>query len=119
MTSMGLSPVCVPLASMGRLARACALALALLAPFALAGPAAFAQAPPPSAAEASAGNLVEVAPRPALSLEGQSSWDDSYTSILDAFKRVKAEAERAGLKPAGRPVAVFLFTDDAGFASAP
>ncbi len=115
MTSMGLSPVCVPFASMARLARACAVALALLAPFALTGAGALAQAPPPSAAEASAGNLVEVAPRPALSLEGQSSWDDSYTSILDAFKRVKAEAERAGLKPAGRPVAVFLFTDDAGF----
>ena len=115
MKSLGLSPDWPPFASMGLLARTFATALGLLAALAFVGPAARAQAPPPSAAEASAGNLVEVAPRPALSLEGQSSWDDSYTSIVDAFKRVKAEAERAGLKPTGRPVAVFLFTDDAGF----
>lgn len=71
-----------------------------------------AQTPAPAA---SAANLVEVPARPALAFEGQSSWDDSYTSILNAFQRLKAEAERAELKPAGKPIAVFLFTDDAGF----
>jgi effector-binding domain-containing protein len=115
MTTMGLSPAGVRFAATARLVRAIGLALALLAPLALAGPGALAQAPPPAAAEASAGNMVEVASRPALSLEGQSSWDDSYTSILNAFNRLRGEADRVGLKPAGRPVAVFLFTDDAGF----
>lgn len=97
-------------------ARACAaiFALILLAQ----APAALAQtlpAPPAPAAESSAANIVEIAPRPALAFEGQSAWDDGYTSILNAFQRLKQEGERASLKPAGRPVAVFLFTDDAGF----
>ncbi len=73
-----------------------------------------AQSAPP-AAEAPVTNLIEVAPRAALTFDGQSNWDDAYTSIINGFQRLKAEAERAGLKPAGRPVAVFLFTDDAGF----
>jgi hypothetical protein len=73
-----------------------------------------AQTAPPSNAS-SAANMIEVAPRAALTFDGQSNWDDAYTSIINAFQRLKAETERASLKPAGRPVAVFLFTDDAGF----
>lgn len=65
--------------------------------------------------ESSAGHIVEAAPKPALALEGQSTWDESYSAIAKAFQRLKAETERAGLKPAGKPVAVFLFTDDTGF----
>lgn len=69
----------------------------------------------PPAVEAALTNLVEVAPRAALTFDGQSNWDDAYTSIINGFQRLKAEAERTGLKPTGKPVAVFLFTDDAGF----
>ncbi len=111
-------------------------AAALFACLAVAASPALAQAPPPAASpasppagspaepptaaepaapEGSAGNNVEVAARPALMFEGQSSWDDSYTSIVNAFQRLRAETERAKLKPTGRPIAVFLFTDDAGF----
>ncbi|MDP2357673.1 MAG: GyrI-like domain-containing protein [Beijerinckiaceae bacterium] len=73
-------------------------------------------APAQEAATAAAvTNLVEVESRPALTFDGQSNWDDAYTSITNGFQRLKAEVERAGLKPAGRPVAMFLFTDDAGF----
>jgi effector-binding domain-containing protein len=75
---------------------------------------AFAQTVPP-AAEAALTNIIEVAPRAALTFDGQSSWDDAYTSIINGFQRLKAEAERTSLKPIGKPVAVFLFTDDAGF----
>ena len=73
-----------------------------------------AQTPPPDS-ESSAANLIDVAPRPALTFDGQSTWDDAYTSLTNGFQRLKAEVERAGLKPVGRPVSVFLFTDDAGF----
>lgn len=75
---------------------------------------AVAQTAPP-ATEAAATNLIEVAPRAAITFDGQSDWDGAYTSIINGFQRLKAEADRTGLKPAGRPVAVFLFTDDAGF----
>ena len=98
-----------------------ARAFALAAVFALAAFLAAVLASPagaqtqPAAPAASAANLVEVPARPALAIDGQSSWDDSYTSILNAFQRLKAEADRSELKPAGKPIAVFLFTDDAGF----
>ena len=62
-----------------------------------------------------AGNIIEVAPRPALTLEGQGTWDESYSAITKAFQRLKAEAERANLKTTGRPIAVFVFSDDSGF----
>lgn len=91
---------------------ACAAA-ALFVGLAAAGAPVVAQTPP--ASEASAGNTVEIAARPALSFDGQSSWDDSYTSIINAFQRLRAEIERAGLKATGRPIALFLFTDEAGF----
>lgn len=94
--------------------RALAAAFALLLAT-LAWPALAQTAAPAPADNAAAGAIVEVAPRPALTFDGQSNWDDSYTSILNAIQRLKAEVERAGLKQAGRPVAVFLFTDDAGF----
>jgi effector-binding domain-containing protein len=72
-------------------------------------------APAQPAPAASAGNTLEIASRPALTFDGQSGWDDGYNSIVNAFQRLRAEVERASLKPTGRPIAVFLFTDDAGF----
>lgn len=93
------------------IAAALAAAFMFLAGASLPAPA---QTAPP-AAESPAANLIEVAPRPAITFDGQSTWDDGYTSITNGFQRLKAEVERAGLKPLGRPVAVFLFTDDAGF----
>lgn len=94
--------------------RALAAAFALLSM--LAWPAlAQTGAPTAPADNSAAGAIVEVAPRPALTFDGQSPWDDGYTAILNAFQRLKAETERAGLKPVGHPIAVFLFTDDAGF----
>ena len=97
---------------------ACVSAAMLSLLIALAAPA-LAQTSPapaaPAAENASAGNFVDVEPRPALMLDGQSTWDNSYTSIINAFQLLRAEIERAGLKPTGRPIAVFVFTDDAGF----
>jgi hypothetical protein len=96
--------------------RALAFAMAALVSLlvALASPA-LAQSTPAPAPDASAGATVEVAPRPALTFDGQSTWDNGYTSITNAFQLLKAETERAGLKATGRPITVFLFTDDAGF----
>jgi effector-binding domain-containing protein len=98
-----------------RLVMAGAFLLALFAAF---GTPSLAQTPPAPAQPApaaSAGNTVEVTSRPALTFDGQTGWDDGYNSIVNAFQRLRAEVERASLKPAGRPIAVFLFTDDAGF----
>ena len=53
--------------------------------------------------------------KPAAALPGQSSWDEGFESLKNAFARIEGELGRAGLRPAGRPITVFLETDDAGF----
>lgn len=60
-------------------------------------------------------NIIEAAARPALVIEGKSEWAEGHTAIANAFQRLRAETQRAGLKAAGRPLAVFVFTDDMGF----
>jgi effector-binding domain-containing protein len=71
----------------------------------------------PSVGDSSTSSVVavELAARPALSYAGKSEWDDGYKTIMDAIAKLRAEAARAGLKPIGHPLAVFLSTDDAGF----
>lgn len=59
--------------------------------------------------------ISEVAARPALVFEGQSTWEDGYTSLTNGFQRLRAELERLGLKSGGNPVSVFVGTDDLGF----
>ncbi len=77
-----------------------------------------APAPAPETAapgDAQSVKVVEIPARPALVLEGQSSWEDGYTNISNAFQRLRAELGRMGVKTTARPVAVFNSTDDAGF----
>jgi len=71
----------------------------------------------PSTGDSSTSSVaaVELAARPALSYAGKSDWDDGYKSIMDAIAKLRAEVARAGLKPVGHPLTVFLSTDDAGF----
>jgi effector-binding domain-containing protein len=53
--------------------------------------------------------------KPAAVLSGESTWDEGFDNLKEAFARLESELGRAGLKPAGRPITVFLETDDAGF----
>ncbi|MDB5532262.1 MAG: AraC family transcriptional regulator [Hyphomicrobiales bacterium] len=71
----------------------------------------------PSVGDSSTSSVVAVdlPARPALSYAGKSDWDDGYKNITDAIAKLRAEATRAGLKPIGHPLAVFLSTDDVGF----
>ncbi|MBK9081196.1 MAG: GyrI-like domain-containing protein [Rhizobiales bacterium] len=79
-------------------------------------PGAGAATPAPDApAPESAMQLIDVPARPAAILPGRSSWDEGYPALLASFSKLATEIEKAGLKPAGRPFAVFLETDDAGF----
>lgn len=113
--------------------------LALLAAAALSGPAlgqsppaTITQAPPPgSAAPAPAAtarptlvpdpgdpvNVDEVVlpEKPVLLFSGSGGWDDALKTLKDAFARIEAELAKAGIAPAGRPVAVFTSTTDDTF----
>jgi effector-binding domain-containing protein len=53
--------------------------------------------------------------KPAAILSGTSTWDDGFTSLKNAFRKIEEELTRAAIAPAGRPIAVFLQTDDLGF----
>lgn len=92
------------------LARA-ALASLLLA---LAAPAG-AQSDGRSPGDASSAQAVQLAARPALVLAGSAEWEDGFSKLNKAFADLRTAMDRANLKPGGRPIAVFVDTDDQGF----
>lgn len=53
--------------------------------------------------------------RPVLALSGQASWDQGFQRLSESINLLRAEAGKAGLKIAGRPLALFVETDDNGF----
>jgi len=56
-----------------------------------------------------------IAPRPAALVHGSAKWEEGFASIKTSLGKVTSEVDKAGLKPAGHPFAVFLETDDNGF----
>lgn len=69
----------------------------------------------PAPADVSMPDEVVLSSRPALTLKGQSTWDDGYDVLMKAFDKLKTEAGKAGLKASGVPLASFTETDDTGF----
>lgn len=53
--------------------------------------------------------------KPAAVLSGRSTWDDGFAQIKGAFARIEAALKPLGIAPTGRPVALFVETDDMGF----
>ncbi|MBX3537006.1 MAG: GyrI-like domain-containing protein [Chelatococcus sp.] len=54
--------------------------------------------------------------KPAAVLKGgESSWDDGFKNLTESFTRIQDALAKAGLKPAGRPIAIFLSADDTHF----
>lgn len=69
----------------------------------------------PAPADPSMPDEVTLAGQPALTLKGQSSWDEGYDVLTRTFEKLSREAAKAGLTPSGKPLATFLETDDNGF----
>jgi effector-binding domain-containing protein len=61
------------------------------------------------------GETITLATRPAATLDGKANRDDIFGAIVGGIKIVRAEMDKAGLKPAGRPMAVFLSATDEDF----
>jgi effector-binding domain-containing protein len=53
--------------------------------------------------------------RPALVIRGKSKWDEGFKNLTDAFSKLRAESDIAKLKANGRPLAIFVQSDDEGF----
>ncbi len=92
---------------------------------ALAPPAANAPAgaPPPqrktlveTPGEADDVDPVTLPAKPAAIIAGKAKWEEAVPSLKGAFARIEADLARAGIAAAGRPLAVFVRTDDDGFA---
>jgi effector-binding domain-containing protein len=64
---------------------------------------------------ASTGQTLELTARPDAYYEGKASRDEVYSAIMGSLAMVRGELDKAGIKPAGRPLAVFLTADDNGF----
>jgi effector-binding domain-containing protein len=64
---------------------------------------------------ASTGETLELTARPAAYFEGKASRDEVYSAIMASLAIVRGELDKAGLKPAGHPLAIFLTADDNGF----
>jgi effector-binding domain-containing protein len=65
--------------------------------------------------EGSAGQTVTLTARPFAYVEGKADKDEIYSAIQGSLGVVKREMDKANLKPAGRPIAVFVGSDDSGF----
>jgi effector-binding domain-containing protein len=65
--------------------------------------------------EASTGETVDFLARPFAYVEGKADKDEIYRAILGSLGLVKRDMDKANLKPAGRPLAVFLESDETGF----
>ena len=53
--------------------------------------------------------------KPVLLFAGQASWDQGFQKLSETIALLRAEADKAGLKVAGRPLSLFVETDDNGF----
>jgi effector-binding domain-containing protein len=53
--------------------------------------------------------------KPAAVLVGQSTWDDGFQNLKNAFRKIEEELARAGIAPGGRPLTIFVETEDLGF----
>ncbi|NWG24675.1 MAG: GyrI-like domain-containing protein [Pseudorhodoplanes sp.] len=88
-----------------------AAALAALLPFA-----ALSQTPPAPLQPGDAfGEAVQLAERPIIYLEGQANWDAAYDTIVEALRTVHSYLDRAGIKPAGNAMTIYIGADDTGF----
>lgn len=81
------------------------------------GPSAYAGLPTALPTPAEPGHIDDVTlPRRDVAvISGRSSWDDGFTSLFDSFDVLAKELASIGVKPTGRPFAVFVSTDEAGF----
>jgi effector-binding domain-containing protein len=64
---------------------------------------------------ASTGQTLDLTARPAAYVEAKANRDEVFSAITGSLAMIRGELDKAGLKPAGRPIAVFLEADDTGF----
>ncbi len=74
-----------------------------------------AEAPKLAPEEDASIKTTDVVAHTVIEAHGAATWEEGYAKINEALARLRAGAEKAGLKVQGHPMAVFTETDDAGF----
>ena len=69
----------------------------------------------PTPGEANDVDAVTLLAKPAAVLSGATKWEEAVPSLKAAFARIEAELAKAGIRPVGRPLAVFTKTEEDGF----
>jgi effector-binding domain-containing protein len=59
--------------------------------------------------------MLQIPARPVAFLRGKSNWENGFKSIMKSMSTIEAEIAKAGLKQGGKPISVFVETDDNGF----
>lgn len=97
--------------------RAAMLAIALLVglPFALASGPALAQKRVTTQSIDPFGQELRLAPKTIVYVAGSGTWDKTYDTLVDAFKKLGAYLDGAGLKAAGPAMTIYTSTNDTGF----
>lgn len=97
--------------------RTAMLAIALLVglPFALASAPALAQKRVTTQSIDPFGQELKLAPKTIVYVAGSGTWDKAYDTLIDAFKKLGAYLDGAGLKAAGPAMTIYTSTDDTGF----
>jgi effector-binding domain-containing protein len=53
--------------------------------------------------------------KPTVVFSGTSTWDEAFDNLKNAFAKIEGAMKKAGIDPAGRPLTIFVDTDDNGF----
>jgi effector-binding domain-containing protein len=61
------------------------------------------------------GQEVTLTPQTIVYVAGSGTWDQAFNTLTDAFKKVGAYLDKAGLKASGPVMAIYTSTDDTGF----
>jgi effector-binding domain-containing protein len=61
------------------------------------------------------GQEVKLAPKTIVYVAGSGTWDKAYDTLIEAFKKVDAYLDGAGLKASGAAMTIYTSTDDTGF----
>ncbi len=56
-----------------------------------------------------------LAAKPAAALQGQANWEGGFIKIQAAIMLIRSELKKANIKEAGRPITIFLSSDDEKF----
>jgi effector-binding domain-containing protein len=61
------------------------------------------------------GQEVKLAPKTIIYVTGSGTWDKAYDTLIEAFRRLNAYVEGAGLSASGPAMTIYTMTDDTGF----